>query len=352
MRGIRRLGWLSLAAGLALGLVGARLALPLALRAYLERRLAHNPRYTGTIGAVDVALYRGAYAVHDVDIRKRGARVPVPFLKAPLVDVSVAWRSLWRARFVGEVALRQPELNFVAGPTDAERQSGSAGQWKKLVEALFPARVDRFEVIDGKIHFRNFTSKPSVDVALAHVDLIAEDLSRAGDSRVKRPGRLELRGEFEPTGHVVLHAAIDPRARSPSFDADLVVKGAELAQWNDFLRAYAKVDAKQGRVALYSELLAEDGSFHGYVKPFFSDVQVIGWKDVAQLNLLSTAWRAFVQAVIETFRNRESEDVASRIPITGEHRPEGEFWPALGSALYNAFIAQLAPRLERSVGAG
>ncbi|HTO09584.1 MAG TPA: DUF748 domain-containing protein [Myxococcota bacterium] len=332
--------------------VAARLALPFVLHAYLERRLAHNPRYTGTIGAVDVAFYRGAYVIHDVDIRKRGARVPVPFLKAPLIDVSVEWRSIFQGKFVGEVVLKGPELNFVAGPTDAQRQSGNEGQWKKLVEALFPTRVNRFEVTDGKIHFRNFHSNPHVDVGLTHADLIAEDLSRSGDSRVKRPGHVEMRGEFEPTGHLALHVAVDPHASAPSFDGDLVVRGAELAQWNDFLRAYTKVDAKQGRFALYAELLAENGHFQGYVKPFFKDVQVIDWNDVAQLNLLSTAWRAFMQGVIEVFRNHAQDDVATRIPITGDQQPHGEFWPALGNALYNAFIEGLTPRLEHSVGKG
>src|SRR5262249_33734932 len=151
---------LSLAFALVIAAVAARLALPFALHTYLERRLAQNPRYTGTVGEVDVALCHGAYVVHDVYIHKRGARVPVLFLKAPVVDVSAAWSALLHGRFVGQVVLRQPVLNFVAGPSEAQRQSGSDGQWQKLVEALFPARVDRFEVVDAKIHFRNFTSDP------------------------------------------------------------------------------------------------------------------------------------------------------------------------------------------------
>ena len=335
---------------LALVVVCVRVAMPFALHAYLNRLLAHNPRYTGTVGDVDIALYRGAYKIHDVDVRKRGAKVPVPFLAAPLVDVSLEWRSVFKGKLVGQVVLQSPELNFVAGPTDAQRQSGNEGEWKKLVEALFPTQLNRFEVSDGKIHFRNFTSKPKVDVALYHVDLVAQDLSRGGDSQDPRPARLELRGDFEPTGHVVLHMALDPKAKAPSFDSDLVVKGAELAQWNDFLRAYANVDAKEGHLTLYAELLAEDGGFRGYAKPFLTDVQVLDWKDVVKQDLLSTAWQAFVQGVIEVFRNHEDDDVATRIPITGEKRPRGEFWPALGNTLYNAFIEGLAPRLEHSVG--
>ena len=348
-----RLGHWSIALGIVLvALIAVRAALPWALRTYLNRMLAHNSNYSGEVGDVDVALYRGAYKIHDVDIRKRGARLPVPFVKAPLIDVSVEWQALLHAKFVGELVLEQPELNFVAGPTESQRQTGKAGGWRHLAEGLFPAQLNRIEVKDGRIRFRNFTSKPNVNVALTHFDLIAENLSESRGADKSRSGRLEMRGDFEPTGHVVMHMALDPHSPVPSFDADMVVKDVELAQWNDFLRAYAKLDAKKGKLSLYGEMVAGDGGFQGYAKPFFKDVEVIDWKEIVQQNLLSTAWEAFVQGVLTAFKNREADDVATRIPITGHAQPQGEFWPALGNALYNAFIQGLAPRLEHSVGSG
>jgi uncharacterized protein DUF748 len=333
-------------------LIAARAALPWALRSYVNRLLAQNPNYSGQVGDVDVALYRGAYKIHDVDIRKRGARVPVDFVRAPLIDVSVEWQALLHGKFAGELVLQEPELNFVAGPSESQRQSGKEGGWRRLAEALFPAQINRFEVQDGKVHFRNFSSKPNVNVALTHFDLIAENLSGSRGADKRRPGRLEMRGDFEPTGHVVMHMALDPHSPVPSFDTDLVVKDVELSQWNDFLKAYAKLDAQKGKLSLYGEMTAGDGGFHGYVKPFFEDIQVIDWAEVTKQNLLSTAWEAFAQGVLELFKNHAADDVATRIPITGSTAPQGEFWPALGNALYNAFIQGLAPRLEHSVGAG
>jgi hypothetical protein len=150
---------------------------------------------------------------------------------------------------------------------------------------------------------------------------------------------------------MVMHMSLDPHADAPTFQADLVVRGADLSAWNDLLKAYAKVDAQQGKLSLYSELSAARGSFQGYVKPFLKDVQVIDWKEATKQNLLSTAWEAFVQGLVATFRNPESKDVAARIPIAGRTTPRGEFWPALGSVLYNAFVEGLAPRLERGRGA-
>lgn len=338
---------------LAILLVGLRLALPGLIRAHVNHLIAKNPRYEGTVGSVDVALWRGAYKIHDVELHKRGGRVPVPFLKAPFIDVSVLWNELVRGKFVGEMVLDQPELNFVAGPTEADRQTGVAGegQWRRLVKGLFPAKFNRIEVRDGSIHFRNFSAEPKVDVSLVDVDLVAGNLENTRPSGAKRAGLVVMRGRFENSGTLVLHSTVEPDAVEPSFNCDLIVHGADLRAWNDFLRAYAGVDVEHGKLSLYAELLAENGEFSGYVKPFFKDVEVLDWEKVTRQNPISTAWEAIVEAMLQVFRNRSDDDVASRIPISGSTRhPEGEFWPALGSAAYNAFIAGLKPRLEHSVG--
>lgn len=338
---------------LAILLVAARLALPNAIRVHLNHLIAKNPRYEGSVGAVDVALYRGAYKIHDVELRKRGGRVPVPFLEAPLIDVSVLWNELVRGRFVGEMVVERPQLNFVAGPTEAERQTGLAGegQWRRLVKGLFPAKFNRIEVRDGSIHFRNFQEK-KVDVYLKDVDLVAGNLEDTNRTHAKRAGRVEMRGRFEGAGVLILHSAVEPDAPAPSFDCDLIIRGAELRAWNDFLRAYAGIDVEHGKLNLYAELLAENGDFHGYLKPFFKDVEVLGWDaEIVEQNPFSSAWEAIVEAILQVVRNRRDDDVASRIPIEGSTKsPKAEFWPAFGSALYNAFIEGLKPRLEHSVG--
>jgi len=339
---------------LVLLLLGLRIALPGLIHAQLNRLLERNPKYEGTVGDVGVALYRGAYKIHDVEIHKRGGRVPVPFAQTPLVDVSVDWGALLHGKFVGEVVADQLQLNFVAGPTEADQQSGAAGknEWRRLVEGLFPAQLNRFEVRNGTIHFRNFRSKPPVHLELRDVDLVAGNLEDPAHLHTERAGRIEARGRFEKAGYLILHSTVDKHATEPSFNTDLIVRGVELKEWNDFLRAYANVDAEKGTVNLYAELEAKDGQFRGYAKPFFKDVELLGWDEkVAKQSPLKTAWEALVSGLLEVFKNRSEDDVAARIPITGSSKkPRGEFWPALGSALSNAWIEALKPRLEHSVG--
>ena len=339
---------------LVLLLVGLRLTLPQLIHAQLNRLLAQNTKYGGSVGEVEIALYRGAYKIHDVEIHKRGGRVPVPFVKAPLIDVSVEWSALLHGKFVGEVVMDEPQVNFVAGPNEADRQTGAAGknEWRRLVEGLFPAQLNRFEVRNGSVHFRNFRSKPPVDVRLRDLDIVAGNLEDPAHLGVERAGRIEARGRFEKAGYVILHATVDKHATEPSFNGDLIVRGVDLKEWNDFLRAYANVDAESGELNLYGELEAKNGRFRGYAKPFLKDVELLGWDEkLAKQSPLKTAWEGIVSGLLEVFKNHSEDDIASRIPITGSVKPRGEFWPALGSALSNAWIEALKPRLEHSVGA-
>lgn len=340
---------------LAALLLAARGLLPSVIRAHLNHLLEQNPRYEGSVGNVDVALYRGAYEIHDLVMRKRGGRVPVHFLDAPLVDVSVQWLELLHGKLVGEMLLEQPQLNFVAGPTEAERQTGVAGegQWRRLVKGLFPAKFNRVEVRDGSIHFRNFKADGTVDVFVKNVDLVAGNLEDTQHTNAKRAGRVEMRGRFEGSGNLILHSTVEPDADEPSFDCDLIIRDADLRAWNDFLRAYAGIDVERGKLNLYAELHAENGAFHGYLKPFFKDVEVLGWSKLVEQSPLTSAWEVIVEGLLQVFRSRSGDDdVASRIPIAGSVNDGGaEFWPALGSAFYNAFIEGLEPRLEHGVGA-
>jgi uncharacterized protein YhdP len=328
--------------------------LPSAIQRYVNRMLQKSPGYEGSIGDVDVALWRGAYAIDDVRIRKRNGRVPVPFFSAPRVDLSVEWRALLDGAVVGEVVFDRPELNFVRGPDGARSQAGVGGRWREIVEDLFPVKINRVEVRDGAIHYRDFHVEPNVDVYLHHVALVAHNLTNSRDVRDDRVARLAFRATPMNAGRVRGRVAFDPFARTPSFDFDGQLTGADLRQWNDFTRAYLAVDVESGSLAVYSELLAKDGRFDGYVKPFFQNVEILRVPDeLARQNPIASLWESIVETFSELLEDKRADNVASRIPISGTvEDPDAGFWTALATVLRNAFVEALPPRLEHSVGKG
>lgn len=336
----------------AVGLIGARLYLPTAIRSYMNHVLEANGAYTGRVRDVDVALWHGAFAVYDLEIVKRNGEVPVPFVDVPEATGSLAWGSLFRdAGVVLQVNVQGPVLRVVAGPTEAQRQDGSGARWQETLEALTPIRIDRLTVQDGRAEFHDFHSEPEVDVRLTGITLVAENLTNLRDPEKPMPARAHLRATPMNAGALDLKADLDPLAESPTFDADLEVTGMELAPWNSFLRAYAGFDVEAGSIALFSEVRAEEGRFDGYLKPFVQDLDVLRIEEEAdEQNVFQSAWEALVGATAEVLQNQPTERLATRIPLRGTVKnPETEFWPVFANVFRHAFVEAFSPRLEQSV---
>ena len=96
-----KLLWLLVVVVVALLVV--RAMLPIWVRDYVNRKLSELEGYSGHVADVDMHLWRGAYSIHAVEIKKTTGNVPVPFFSAPVVDLSVEWKALFHGAFVGEI---------------------------------------------------------------------------------------------------------------------------------------------------------------------------------------------------------------------------------------------------------
>jgi hypothetical protein len=337
---------------LVLLLVAARAVAPILVQHYVNRVLDRTEGYRGSIGDVDLALLRGAYTIEDVRMDKETGKVPVPFFRAPEVDLSIEWRALFDGSLVGEVWFDRPELNFVSAPRDAADQSGAEGDWRKTVKDLFPVKINKITARDGTVHFRNFASDPPVDVYLADVDATVRNLTNSEDLGGDMVAHAELRARALKNGRIAAKAAIDPYADRPTFDLDASATNIALADWNDFLRAYAGVDVQRGSLRLYAELEAKDGRFTGYLKPFLEDVDVLDVRqEMPEQGFFASLWEALVGGTAEVVQDQRDDRVATRIPISGAaDAPQIGFWTTLGNVLRNAFIEAFVPALEHSVG--
>ena len=140
--------------------------------------------------------------------------------------------------------------------------------------------------------------------------------------------------------------------RETWIDFEGQLRGLSLPSFNDFLRAYVGADVQRGTAQIYAELQAKDGSFSGYVKPFFEGVDVLEIEEEAkEQGLLASLWEALVGVTAETLEDQSRDRVATRIPIAGSvASPQVGFWTTLGNVLRNAFVEALVPALENSVG--
>jgi len=336
--------------GLVTFLIAVRLALPSVVKAYVNRQLNKTAEYRGSVGDIDIDLWRGAYVIRELRMLKTGGEVPVPFFYTPRMDLSMEWKELFHGSVVGEIFLERPELNFVAGPSAEETQTGEDKDWRETVESLFPFRLNHFEIAHGEIHFRDFHSRPPVNIYIHDLHSIATNLTNSRDINQKLPAGVVARGRTLGEGEFSVMLQLDAFARSPTFKLEASITNMNLTALNDFLKAYGKFDVERGTAAIFTEVAAADGRYEGYVKPLLEDIDVFSWQKEKRKNILQVFWQAIVGTTVTVLKNQPKDRLATIVPISGEYdTTKTDILSAIGGVLKNAFVRALLPKIEHSV---
>jgi hypothetical protein len=338
--------------GLVVVLIAIHIALPYVVRNYLNDKLADMGDYRGHVADVDLALWRGAYKINGLSIVKTDGKVPVPLLKAPVIDLAVSWHSLWYDHaVVAQVAFISPELNFVDGGTDKQQsQTGAGTDWRAQLNKLLPITLDEVRVQDGKITFSNFNSTPRVKIQADDVNASVYNLTNVVDAAGKRDARFEGKALLE--GHAPLEssATFDPLSNFENFDFKLRATGLQLKRLNDFASAYGKFDFNAGSGDIVIEAQANKGQLSGYIKPLLRDVDIFNWQqDVENKNkgFFRSIWEAMVGASETVLKNQRKNQFATRVELSGSvHKQDVSAFQAFLQILRNAFVQAFNTRYD------
>jgi uncharacterized protein YhdP len=333
-------------------LVALRIALPFIVKEYVNNQLSSIPEYRGSIQDVDIHLWRGAYEIEGVELLKTTGKVPVPFFSADRIDLSVEWGALFDGSIVGEILFQNPKINFVSAPSEEQSQEGIDESWQETVKDLFPLKINRFEIVNGQIHYRDFHSNPKVDVYLHSINALATNLTNSEDLSEDLVANISAEGIAMETGTFKVNSKIDPYTPEPTFDLNFSLRKIELTKLNDFLKAYASFDVQGGTFDLDGEFAASNGSFKGYIKPIFRNMEVFSLEEEHQ-NVFEFLWESVAGLVTEIFENQPKDQVATKVPLSGNLKnPTADIWSTIGMIIRNAFIEALIPGIEKSISLG
>jgi hypothetical protein len=350
---MRRRTKLLLALGVVIGvLVAARLAAPIAVERYVNRELAALGEYRGHVAEVDVFLWRGGYALRNVEIVKpaaKGETRDTPFVSMPQMDLRLEWPALFRGQAVGEAVMFSPVLNLVQAEGDEDTQLGTGVNWPQKIRDLFPFRLNVVQVQNGLVTFRAPGIQAEESLTMRDFQLLLRNLTNV--SRVEEAAFADilLTGRIMGNAPVKLEGRIDPNEELPTFDIDLGLENARLVDVNPWLRRFLKVDAQDGVFSMYSELAAANGRFEGYVKPILENPKIFDHKEEVG-GPFQKAWEALVGLAAKIFENRQEEQVATEIPLRGEfEEPRAGLLTAFVNLVRNAFVGAFTHALEGSI---
>lgn len=329
--------------------LGLRLALPNLLKQYVNNTFADMGPYTGHVEDVDVALIRGAYTLRDLTIAKRDAGREIPFLDLKSMDISVQWRALFSGELVGEIVAVQPVLNMYRAESDSQSQLGSGVNWPDQVRELFPFKFNRVEVVDGKSRFLAPGISAAEALEVSNVQMTLANLTNINESTAETMTSLDLTGVFMEEAKLTLAGNLNPNEQAPTFDINFSLEEAMLTSANPWLREFLHVDAESGNFSMYLEAAAADGAFEGYLKPVMKDLVVFESEEESE-GPFRKLWEGVVQLAAEIFENRQEDQVASKVPYSGEFDdPDIGMIAAIVSLIRNAFVSALSQSIEGTV---
>jgi hypothetical protein len=325
-------------------LLVVRLALPYVVLKYVNKVLSEMNGYYGHVEDIDIHLWRGAYTINQLRIDRKEKNIKTPFFKAEQIDLSVEWKAIWQGALVGEIKMIDPVLNFVASAPNGEQND-----WREPVKKLFPLKINRLQVINGEVHYKDYTSSPDVDLYMRDVAANVSNLTNSEKLSKTLVANLDAHGKVMDHGHFKLNLKLDPYANEPTFDLNASVDKLKATELNNFFKAYGKFDVQDGTIGLYMEAAASKGKIKGYVKPIIENLNVLKPKE-EKLSPLRFLYEAAIEGLAELFKNHPKDRIATRATFSGDLKnPKINVWLIVTNLLRNAFIHVLLPQIDQTI---
>lgn len=297
---------------------------------------------------LDIHLIRGAYTFDGVTGKIRTQKNN--FVTIDKVNVSIAWRELFRGRIVTDIDVSGLKFSYTkdlqkalssAPERDAKLRKEKA---QKAKDTLFPLKVVRVDLRDSNLILDDYPSleegkkfqisniqgritnlKPEKDFPLSFFNLKATILGNS---------------VFKTTGH------LNTLKKPLSWDVDGEIQDFDLTKANTFMKRKVPLTFTKGKLDLFFEAISQNGEMEGYFKPFLKNL------DVMKLDENYKGPKHWLIEVVGALgnlvlRTADTHTVATKIPFSsdkdGFHIDKGE---ALSKVIEHGFQEKLAPGIE------
>lgn len=343
--------WVKVFLGFCLLLVIIRIAIPPVATKFANDYLGSKlPGYVGHLDAIHLSLFRGAYQVAGFYLDKidSAQKKQVPFVSVNTIDLSLEWGALFHGKIVGELFFDGPTIEFTKDKVEPKQVVKDTTTFRQLLDIGMPLDVNRVEIDNGSVHYKDLTSSPLVDISMNNIHVVAENLRNTVDPLQDLPASIVADAEVYH-GNVHLETKLNLLADEPTFDLQAECKHLQLPELNNFFKAYGKFTVEKGDFSVYAEVAARDGGFKGYVKPLIKDLSVLG-PDNKDENVLTKLWEGVLDAVAWVLKNKGEDQLATKIPLEGRFdNPHPNILYTIFALLRNGFIEALNPALDYEI---
>lgn len=330
-------------------LISIRAVAPAMILDHLNGHLgSFSPLYGLQIRDLDLHFLRMAYTFEGTrgTLKKSGFE----FLSIKRVDVSLAWRELFRGRFVADVDVTEADLKLTTASIKALSGQGAeriAADAKDVKDTTVPFDLERLRCINSRFLFADVAGlPPEQGFQLSQVEAIAHNLTPADEDGLSL---FVATGAIQGTAKIKLVGQARTKQDPPDWSINVEMREFDLRKLNPVARRVVPITFKKGRMSLYSAAQSLDGELRGYVKPFFRDLVIVGDRmDFKNVNQVLVEIAGTVGNFI--LKNNESGALATKVSFRSEGgKVKVDTGKAIALSLENAFGDPLAPSLDETL---
>jgi hypothetical protein len=292
----------------------------------------------GDFHSVHVTVLPPGYQIRRIKIVEHpGDDWKHPLFYAERVAVRVDWRALFHGRLAAQARLDEPKI--VISKREEAKKKAAAGMpdVQAALQRVIPARVDRIEVRDGEVLYRDLTAPRHPEIWLHRLELAVENIATRPRLAHGQPVTVTGRATLGRSGAVTMFVSADPFERQLEFAGEAAVKGWKVAELYDLIEPATDLQTPKGTLDVFVEFKAAGGRITGGVKPVLKNVEVRPTED--KLGNKLKAWLA--DKGLELFSDRvpDRNAVATVVPIKGKlDAPDIQLWPTVLGVIRNAFV--------------
>lgn len=338
--------WFTVIVVTVLLLILASVGAPYAVQYYINQQINQTKGITGQVGDVDLHLYRGAYAVDDIEIYAVDEQSsPKPLLSVKTLDFSLAWSAVLNGNLVTNMVFSQPKIVIYDKDTTTPEQNQQVKDertWIGLANNLVVFSIDTLKIIDGKISLVNQTKKGEIPTYIANINADIKNITNAQNLTKTLVTSVDVTGDLMGEATLTLVGKLDPFSEQANFDFNMEVQRFSVKQIQTVFNVYTPFDIEAGGIDGAMELAAKSNEVNGYAKAGVYDLSIFSWREDVEKDddgLFTIIFEGGADLLSAILENDESQLVAARIPIEGTlDNTDISTFQAVVSVLKNAFF--------------
>ena len=196
-----------------------------------------------------------------------------------------------------------------------ERRRCDIPDVREALERVMPARINRVEVRDGEVLYRDLTAPRDPKIWVHEMELAVENLATRSKLAGGRPVMASGSAKLGRSGDVTMFVSANPFATKLEFAGQLAVKGWKVAELFDLIEPATDLQTPEGTLDVFAEFTAANGRITGGVKPVLKNVKVRPTEDDFGNKL--KAWLADKGLRLFSDRVPDRNAVVTIVPIKG-----------------------------------